>query len=111
MLFGKKSYKKISPSEAKSALESNKNAVLVDVRTPDEYRQGHIPHSKLVPLNNLDSGIAKVAKDKDTELIVYCLSGARAASACSILSSMGYTNVSNLGGIQFWPYEIVRGNR
>ena len=51
--------------------------------------KGIYPTVNWFPLNNLESGIAKVARDKDAELIVYCLSGARAASACSILSSMG----------------------
>ncbi len=110
-LFGKKNYKNISAREGKERLEINKNAVLIDVRSPEEYAQVHIPKSKSLPLDRLPNGITKIAKNKDDELIVYCLSGARAASACMQLSSMGYTNVCNMGGIQSWPYEKVKGSR
>jgi len=60
-------------------------------------------------LNNIGSRIEKVAPDKDTALILYCQSGARSSSACNELVKMGYTNISNLGGIMSWPYETVRG--
>ena len=109
-LFGQKSYQNISPLEGKNRLDTDKNIILIDVRTPDEYAQVHIPNSKSLPLNKLESGISKIAKDKESEIIVYCLSGARAASACSQLSTMGYTNVSNMGGIQSWKYETVHGH-
>jgi len=109
-LFGQKSYQNISPLEGKNRLDTDKNIILIDVRTPDEYAQVHIPNSKSLPLNKLESGISKIAKDKESEIIVYCLSGARAASACSQLSTMGYTNVSNMGGIQAWKYETVHGH-
>ena len=107
-LFGKKGYKNIPQSEAKQRLSANQNIVLLDVRTPEEYRELHIPKSKSLPLNQID-GINKVAADKDAEIIVYCLSGMRAASACSQLAAMGYTNVSNMGGIQSWKYETAKG--
>ncbi|MFA0816326.1 MAG: rhodanese-like domain-containing protein [Anaerofustis sp.] len=107
-LFGSKGYKNISADEAKERLNENKNAVLIDVRSKDEHKQGHIPGSKNIPLDQIDQ-IEKIVKDKDKELIVYCLSGARASSACGALCQMGYTNVSNMGGIRNWPYEIKRG--
>lgn len=108
-LFGQKFGGSISPREAKERLASGRPILLLDVRTPEEYRQIRIPHSISLPLQSLKSGIAKVAKSKDTEIIVYCLSGARAAQACSMLTSMGYTNVSSMGGIQSWRYETERG--
>lgn len=108
-LFGKKSYQNISPLEGKERLDADKNIILIDVRNPDEYAEVHIPNSKSLPLNKLESGISKIAKGKESEIIVYCLSGARAASACSQLSAMGYTNVSNMGGIKSWKYDTVRG--
>jgi phage shock protein E len=108
-LFGKKGYTNISPREAKERLATGKGVLLLDVRTPEEYNEIHIPNSISLPLNQLKPGISKVASDKDTEIIVYCLSGMRAASACSQLAAMGYTNVSNMGGIQSWKYETERG--
>ena len=108
-LFGKRTTRNISPREAKERLSADKNIILLDVRTQEEYREVHIPHSISLPLNELKTGIAKVTEDKDAEIIVYCLSGMRAAQACSQLVSMGYTDVSNMGGIQSWRYETERG--
>ena len=82
---------------------------MLDVRTPEEYREVHIPRSISLPLSELTSGITKAVKNKDAEIIVYCLSGRRAAQACSQLASMDYTNVSTMGGIQSWRYETERG--
>lgn len=109
-LFGKKAYQDISTREGKERLSADKNIVLIDVRTPEEYADAHIPNSRSLPLNQLNSGISKITSDKDSEIIVYCLSGARAASACSQLCAMGYTNVSNMGGIASWKYETVRSH-
>ena len=73
-------------------------AVLLDVRTPEEYSEGHIPESKNVPLQALDK-VRSVVEHKDTELFVYCYSGARSGQAAAQLRRMGYTNVQNIGGI------------
>lgn len=108
-LFGKKKYAKITQSEAKKRISAGGNMVLLDVRTPEEYREVHIPSSKLLPLNQLKSGAPKLIRDKDTAVIVYCQSGIRAASACRMLSAMGYTDVCDMGGIQSWKYETERG--
>lgn len=109
-LFGKKKYKDISQSEAKKRLSTDKNIILLDVRTPEEYRSVHIPSSKLLPLDQVASKAPKLIRSKDAEIFVYCLSGVRAASACKQLAAMGYTNVNNMGGIQTWKYETERGN-
>lgn len=81
------------------------DAVLVDVRTVQEYREGHIPESRNVPLQQLDK-IASVAKDKDTQLFVYCYSGSRSRQAASILRQMGYANVKNIGGIAAYSGKV-----
>lgn len=82
-------------------------AVLVDVRTPQEYRDGHIPGSKNVPLQSLEA-IGKVASQKETPLFVYCHSGARSRQAAGMLGRMGYANVKNLGGIVSYTGKVVR---
>ena len=74
------------------------DAVLLDVRTPQEYRDGHIPGSQNVPLQQLDN-VEEVAENKETALYVYCHSGMRSRQAVSLLQAMGYTNVHNIGGI------------
>ena len=79
--------------------------VLLDVRTPQEYREGHIPGSKNVPLQELDR-ISAVAAGKNTPLFVYCYSGARSRQAVSALERMGYRNIKNIGGISAYSGKV-----
>ena len=80
-------------------------AVLLDVRTPQEYGEGHIPGSRNVPLQSLD-GVEAVTDRKDTPIFVYCYSGSRSRQAASMLAEMGYTNVKNLGGISDYKGKV-----
>ena len=82
-------------------------AVLLDVRTPEEYRSGHIPGSKNIPLQTIDR-VGSVAENKDTALYVYCQSGARSRQAAGMLKQMGYTNVNNIGGIAAYAGKVER---
>lgn len=82
-------------------------AVLLDVRTPQEYRGGHIPGSRNVPLQTIEA-VASVTEKKDTALYVYCQSGARSRQATARLQRMGYTNVTNIGGISAYSGEVER---
>ena len=83
------------------------NAVLLDVRTPQEYREGHIPESVNVPLQTIDK-VTSIAENKDTALFVYCYSGARSRQATVMLQHMGYTNVQNIGGIAAYQGKVER---
>ena len=87
--------------------QSTSGAVLLDVRTPAEYRSGHIPGSKNIPLQAIDK-VASVAENKDTALYVYCQSGARSRQAVGLLKQMGYTNVNNIGGIAAYAGKVER---
>ena len=80
-------------------------AVLLDVRSPQEYREGHIPGSQNVPLQQLDK-VEEVTENKDTVLYVYCHSGARSRQAVSLLKHMGYINVHNIGGIAAYSGKV-----
>ena len=82
-------------------------AVLLDVRTPDEYRQRHIPGSKNVPLQSIDK-VTVMINNKATPIFVHCLSGARSRQAAAILQQMGYTNVKNIGGISAYAGKVER---
>ncbi len=82
-------------------------AILLDVRTPQEYREGHIPGSKNVPLQTIDK-VAAVVKNKDTVLYVYCHSGVRSRQAADILQHMGYSQVNNIGGITAYTGKVER---
>ena len=82
-------------------------AVLLDVRTPQEYQEGHIPRSKNVPLQTIDK-ISSVADNKNIPLFVYCYSGGRSRQAAAALGQMGYTNVQNIGGIAAYQGKVER---
>ena len=82
-------------------------AILLDVRTPQEYREGHIPGSRNIPLQELDK-VETVADNMDTVLYVYCRSGARSRQAVSMLKHMGYVNVHNIGGITAYSGKVER---
>ena len=82
-------------------------AVLLDVRTPQEYREGHIPGSKNLPLQTIDK-VDSIVENKDTVLYVYCHSGARSRQAASLLQYMGYSNVTNIGGITAYSGKVER---
>lgn len=86
-------------NEGIRTFHDTKGACLMDVRTPQEYRQGHVPGSINIPLDSL-SRVQKKVKNRNTPLYVYCLSGARSRQAVSQLGQMGYTNVTNIGGYQ-----------
>ena len=82
-------------------------AVLLDVRTPQEYREGHIPGSINVPLQSLSTA-DQIPAGKDTLLFVYCYSGSRSAQAVRLLTGMGYTNIKNIGGIAAYKGKVER---
>ena len=82
-------------------------AVLLDVRTPDEYRQGHIPGSINVPLPSIDN-VADMIDNKATPIFVHCLSGGRSRQAAAALRQMGFTNVKNIGGISAYTGKVER---
>ena len=82
-------------------------AVLLDVRTLQEYQEGHIPESKNVPLQQLDN-IVSVAKNKDIPLFVYCYSGSRSRQATGMLQRMGYSKVNNIGGIAAYSGKVEK---
>ena len=80
-------------------------AVLLDVRTSEEYRGGHIPGSKNVPLQTIGK-VTSMAENKDTVLFVYCYSGVRSRQAVGLLQRMGYRNVNNIGGIAAYAGKV-----
>ena len=90
--------KKTDINEGVVAYKNTKNAVLLDVRSAEEYAQGHIPGSRNIDVQSIKKA-KSVITDLQTPLFVYCHSGARSSSAVSVLKSMGYTNVNNIGGI------------
>lgn len=90
------------------AYHGEPNAVLLDVRTPEEYWAGHIPGSRNLPLDALDGAEFLLGADRDVPVYVYCHSGSRSRQAASLLGGLGYRNVKNMGGIAAWKGEVER---
>jgi rhodanese-related sulfurtransferase len=101
-------YTNLKQEEAKINLDADKSIILLDVRTPEEYADVHIPGSILIPLDTLQNAAEKKLTDKDATIYVYCRSGNRSASASKILADLGYKNIYNIGGIATWPYETEK---
>jgi len=101
---------KINAEEAKARLDSEEGIILVDVRTPEEYREGHIPGAILLPVDEILANAESVIPDKEATYFIYCRSGNRSATAAAQLVEMGYLNIYDLGGINDWPYEKVTGD-
>lgn len=100
-------FKRADINKGVEEYKGTEGAVLVDVRTPGEYAEGHIPESVNVPLQTLDR-IKNIAADKDKPLFVYCYSGSRSRQACSMLKGMGYSNVNDIGGIGSYSGKVER---
>lgn len=82
-------------------------SILLDVRSEGEYRSGHIPGSKNIPLHTLDK-IRHIAQNRSIPLYVYCRSGARSRRAAAMLQHMGYKRVKSIGGIAAWRGKVER---
>ncbi len=89
-------------------LQNKEDFVLVDVREVDEYKEGHIPHSMLIPLGTIESDFQSKVPSKDKKIVIYCRSGRRSKEAYAKITALGYTDVYDLGGIQDWSYDIEK---
>lgn len=83
-------------------------AVLLDVRTRDEYREGHVPGSKNIDVAKIGSAVSLIG-EKSTPVFVYCYSGSRSGVAVNALKGLGYVNVKNIGGISSYTGIVERG--
>lgn len=102
-------YQQISQEKAMEMMKSEKNYLIVDVRTPEEYAAGYIKHAINIPNETIDKEGPKQLKDKDRLIFVYCRSGNRSKEASDKLARMGYTKVYEMGGINTWKGDIVKG--
>ena len=75
-------------------------AILLDVRSPEEYASGYLQGARNIPHDQIEAEIAAVAPDKSAQIILYCRSGRRANTALETMRAMGYANVSNYGGLE-----------
>ena len=103
-----KSSADLTAEEAKERMEENPNVILLDVRTQEEFDEGHIPGAILIPYTEIENKAEAMLPDKDKLILVYCRSGRRSKIAAESLSKLGYTNIKEFGGIIDWTYEIEK---
>ena len=96
----------ITAEEAKHIMDTEEGYIILDVRTQEEYDQGHIPGAILIPNTAIEAKAADVLTDKNQLILVYCRSGRRSKIAAEALVELGYTNIKEFGGSIDWPYEV-----
>lgn len=99
------SFVSINQDEALELIE--KEAIIIDVRSIEEYESGHIKGAINIPVDVIELvGIEQIISSKEKNIIVYCRSGNRSRHAAEILISLGYTNIYDLGSINKWSGEL-----
>ena len=101
-------YEQISAEQAKTIMDTEKDYVIIDARTEEEFAEGHIENAILIPEYEIKDRAEKELPDKEQLILVYCRSGRRSKIASEELVKLSYTNVKEFGGIIDWPYEIVK---
>ena len=101
-------YMNITAEEAKQIMDSEEGYIILDVRTQEEYDQGHIPGAILISHEEIAEKAEDVLTDKNQLILVYCRSGRRSKIAAEALVELGYTNIKEFGGIIDWPYEMEK---
>ena len=91
---------KLTATDVSEKLKFGKHPLVVDVRQPEEYRQGHIAGSKLIPLGDLHKRIKELPQGR--EIVCVCASGSRSSSAAKTLMKEGYTVFDMQGGMLAW---------
>lgn len=101
-------HKKITPERAHNIIKEDKECIILDVRTQEEFDEKHIEGAVLVPHTEIVFRAFKELADKNARILVYCRNGRRSRDATLDLTFMGYPNVFDFGGIETWPYEVVK---
>ena len=101
-------YEQITAEQAKTIMDTEKDYIIIDARTEEEFAEGHIENAILIPEYEIANRAEKELPDKEQLILVYCRSGRRSKIASEELVKLGYTNVKEFGGIIDWPYEVVK---
>ena len=103
----KVTYEQISAQQAKQLMDNEKDYVILDTRTQEEFSQSHIKNAILIPHDEITQRAENELTDKEQLILVYCRSGNRSKQASQALADLGYTNVKEFGGIIDWKYGVV----
>lgn len=101
-------YRQINMDDAVKIMQEEKGYIILDVRRPDEYAEGHIPGAINVPNEEIGTDEISELPDKSQLILVYCRSGRRSKEAADKLTKLGYTNIVEFGGILDWKGEIEK---
>ena len=101
-------YTQISMDEAIAMMENETDYIILDVRTPEEYADKHIPNAINIPNETINDNPIPELPREDQLIFVYCRSGNRSKQASEKLATIGYTNVYEFGGINEWKGETVK---
>ena len=101
-------YEQITAEQAKTIMDTEKDYIIIDARTEEEFAEGHIENAILIPEYEIAQRAEKELPDKEQLILVYCRSGRRSKIASEELVKLGYTNVKEFVGIIDWPYDIVK---
>ena len=104
-------YRQVNMDEAITMMEEESGYIILDVRTPEEFAEKHIPGAINVANETIGTDEIPELPDKDQLILVYCRSGNRSKQASEKLVALGYTNIVEFGGINDWPGETVTGQR
>ena len=98
----------VSMNEIVKIMEENENYIILDVRTFEEYNEGHIPNAICIPNETIDKNVVEKLPNKEQLILIYCRSGNRSKQATEKLLNLGYTNLVEFGGIIDWKGKIEK---
>lgn len=101
-------YRQISQDEAQKLMQTEKDYIILDVRTPEEYAEGHIPGAICISHDSIPTDTIPELPDKAQLIMIYCRSGRRSKLAAEQLVSQGYTNIVEFGGVNTWQGELTK---
>lgn len=100
--------KHVTMKEIVKIMEENEDYIILDVRTKEEYNEGHIPNAICIPNETIGNNEIKELPNKDQLILVYCRSGNRSKQAAEKLKKLGYTNIIEFGGIVDWQGKLEK---
>jgi rhodanese-related sulfurtransferase len=104
-----KDVKNVTAEQTYKMMKENKDLVIIDVRSKQEFKAGHIPGAKSLPVNELDSRIGELERFKEKPILIHCASGGRSPGAVRILTKHGFKNIYHMNlGLLKWNYELKR---
>ena len=98
----------VSMNDIEKIMNENENYIILDVRTIEEYNDGHIPSAICIPNETIDENVVNKLSNKEQLILIYCRSGNRSKQATIKLKDLGYLNLIEFGGIIDWPGEIEK---